>query len=76
MKEPKSIEDLMFASALEAQGLKRTQDMYEPSAYPHKCTMCGEYPSHYRLKPQYVEEIGDETPYIFVCEECIKDLEV
>ena len=70
------IEDEIFASAIEAQGIKRTQSMYEPSKYPHKCTMCGEYPSHYKLKPQYVEEIGDETPYIFVCQDCLKDLEV
>jgi len=76
MKEPKSIEDLIFASALEAQGMLRKQSMYEPSEYLHRCQMCGDYPSHYKLKPQYVEEIGDETPYIFVCEECLKDLEV
>lgn len=76
MKEPKSIEDLIFASALEAQGLHRTQEMYEPSNYPHKCSMCGEYPSGYKLKPQYVEVAGEETPYIFVCEDCLKELEV
>jgi hypothetical protein len=70
------IEDEIFASALEAQGIKRTQDMYEPSTYPHRCGMCGEYPSHYKLKPQYVEEIGDETPYIYICEECLNELEV
>jgi len=38
--------------------------------------MCGDYPSHYKLKPQYVEVAGEETPYIFVCEDCLKDLEV
>lgn len=71
-----SIEDDMFASALEAQGIKRTQDMYEASTYPHRCTMCGEYPSSYKLKVPYVEEIGLETPYIFICQECFKELEV
>lgn len=76
MEEPKSIEDLIFASALEAQGIKRKQEMYEPSKYPHRCQMCGDYPSHYRLKPQYVEDLGLETPYIFVCEDCFKELEV
>lgn len=76
MKEPKSIEDLMFASALEARKLVRKQEMYESSEYPHRCTMCGDYPSHYQLKPQYVEDLGLETPYIFVCEDCLKDLEV
>ena len=71
-----SIEDEIFASALEASKLVRKQEMYEPSSYPHRCQMCGEYPSGYKLKPQYVENLGDETPYIFVCEECLKDLEV
>lgn len=76
MEEPKSIEDLIFASAIEAQGIKRTQSMYEPSTYPHSCSMCGDYPSSYKLKVPYVEEIGLETPYIFICEECFKELEV
>ena len=71
-----SIEDEIFASALEAQGIKRTQDMYEPSKYPHRCQICGDYPSHYKLKTPYVESIGLETPYIFICEECFKELEV
>ena len=71
-----SIEDEIFASALEAQGLHRDKDMYEPSTYPHRCTMCGDYPSSYKLKPQYVENLGDETPYIFICEDCLKDLGV
>lgn len=71
-----SIEDEIFASSLEAQKLVRTQEMYEPSEYPHSCSMCGEYPSSYKLKPQYVEDLGLETPYIFVCKECLKDLEV
>lgn len=71
-----SIEDDMFASALEAQGFLRKQSMYEPSTYPHRCQMCGDYPSGYKLQPQYVEQLGDETPYIFICEDCLKDLEV
>ena len=76
MEEPKSIEDLIFTSALEAQGMLRKQNMYEPSTYSHKCSMCGNYPSGYKLKPQYVEDLGNETPYIFICEECMKELEV
>lgn len=71
-----SIEDDIFTSAIEAQGIKRTQNMYEPSTYPHSCTMCGSYPSGYKLKTSFVEELGSSTPYIFICEECMKDLEV
>ena len=71
-----SIEDLIFASVLEAQGIKRTQSMYEPSTYPHSCTMCGNYPSGYKLKTPFVEELGYTTPYIFICEDCFKELEV
>ena len=70
-----SIEDDMFASALEASKLVRKQSMYEPSDYPHRCTMCGDYPSSYKLKPEYVKTLGLETPYIFICEDCLKDLE-
>lgn len=69
-------EDEIFASALEAKGIKRTQEMYEPSEYPHCCTMCGDYPSGYKLKPQHVENLGLETPYIFICKECLKELSV
>lgn len=72
----KSIEDLMFTDALTASGLKRTQDMYEPSEYTHHCSMCGETHSEYRLKVPYVESLGLQTPYIFICEECFKELEV
>ena len=71
-----SIEDDMFASALETQGIKRTQDMYEPSTYPHRCTMCGKYPSHYKLKTDYVDMLGYQTPYIFICKDCLNELEV
>lgn len=71
-----SIEDEIFTDAVTAQGFRRTQNMYEPSSYPHHCTMCGAYPSGYKLQPQYVDELGTETPYIFICEECLKELEV
>ncbi len=71
-----SIEDDIFASALEAQGIKRTQSMYEPSTYPHSCSMCGEHPAHYKLKPSYAENLGIATPYIFICKDCLNELEV
>ena len=71
-----SIEDEIFTDALTTRGFKRTQEMYEPSEYPHHCTMCGDYPSGYKLKPQYVEDLGLETPYIFICKECLKELSV
>lgn len=70
------LEDKIFADAIEAQGIKRTQDMYEESSYPHSCSMCGSYPSGYKLKPQYVEDLGNETPYIFVCKDCLGELGV
>mgnify|MGYP003296611752 CR=1 FL=1 len=76
MEKPKSIEDLIFASALEAQKLHRDKDMYEPSKYPHRCSMCGDYPSSYKLKTEYVESLSYETPYMFICEDCFKDLGV
>lgn len=71
-----SIEDEMFVSALEASKLVCKQEMYEASKYPHKCQMCGDDLAEYRLKPQYVEDLGSETPYIYVCSDCMKDLEV
>lgn len=70
------IEDEIFASALEAMKLVRTQDMYEESEYPHCCDLCGEYPSRYKLKTPYVENLGTETPYMFICKDCLNDLEV
>lgn len=70
------LEDKMFTSALEASGIKRTQSMYEPVQYPHHCHMCGEMHSEYKLKTPYIESLGMETPYIFICEECFKELEV
>ena len=68
------IEDEIFADAMSASGLKRTKDMYEPSTYTHHCSMCGEFTSQYRLKPEYVEQIGFDTPYIFICKECYEEL--
>lgn len=71
----KSIEDLIFLDAITAQGLFRTKNMYEPSTYPHRCQMCDEYPSGYKLKSEFVETLGSQTPYIFICEDCLKELE-
>lgn len=70
----KSIEDLIFTDALTASGLKRTKGMYEPSEYPHHCSMCGEMHSEYRLKTEHVEKLSYETPYIFICKECYEEL--
>ena len=71
-----SIEDDIFTDALTASELKRTKGMYEPSSYPHHCNMCVDGKAEYKLKPEYVESLGLETPYIFICEECFKELEV
>lgn len=70
-----SIEDDIFTDALTASGLKRTKGMYEPSSYPHHCNMCVDGKAEYKLKPEYVESLSLETPYIFICEECYKELE-
>lgn len=68
------LEDEIFTDAITASGLKRTKDMYEPSEYTHHCSMCGEVHSEYRLRPEHVENIGLETPYIFICKECYEEL--
>ena len=70
-----SIEDDIFMDAVEALKLYRTKSMYEPSDYPHRCQMCDDYPSGYKLKPEFVEHLGTQTPYIFICKDCLKDLE-
>lgn len=69
------LEDAIFASALEASGIKLTKNKYERTEYPHICTLCGEDTGDYlayKLKPEYVT--GDDTPYLFICDECYEDL--
>lgn len=72
MKE--RLEDLIFASALEASGIKRTKDMYTKAKGLHYCTMCKELTQPtYKLKEEYVT-LGDETPYLFICFDCYEEL--
>lgn len=70
-----SIEDEMFTSALQAQGLKRTKDMYERASFPHICGGCLEDTKQlgYRLKLDYVTDFN--TPYLYMCDDCYKELE-
>lgn len=70
-----SKEDEIFMSALEAQGLKRTKDMYEKASLPHICSMCLEDNGTtlgYRLKIDLVEDYN--SPYLYICNECYKEL--
>lgn len=68
-----SLEDNIFMSALEAQGIKRTKAMYEVATLPHRCRMCDEVTQPtYRLKPEMDLEFN--TPYMFICEDCFKEL--
>ena len=75
-KQNDRIEDKIFASSLEAKGIKRTKDMYTKSLYPHICGMCGENSrdiQSYILKLEYVTDFN--TPYLFICEDCYEELD-
>ena len=75
-KQNNRIEDKIFASALEAKGIKRTKGMYTKGLYPHTCRMCGENSrdiQSYILKSEYVTDFN--TPYLFICEECYEELD-
>lgn len=68
-----SIEE--FKEELKKLGIKRTKGMYKKARYPHICSMCldKENSLGYKLKLDYVD--GIDTPYIFICEDCYKELE-
>lgn len=70
------IEDKIFLKALEAQGIKRTKEMYEEAEYPHLCDMCQENSPlggmTYRLKTKCIRDFLE--PYIFICEDCYREL--
>lgn len=71
-----SIEDEMFANAIQAQQITRTKDMYERATFPHVCSMCTDEnvlnEIGYKLKREYVESLN--TPYLFICKECYEEL--
>lgn len=71
-----SIEDTMFAKALEIKGIKRTQSMYEKADHPHICSMCQDENTFnklgYRMRVDTIRDYSQ--PYLFVCEECFNSL--
>ena len=69
-----SIEDTMFMQALEVAKITRHKSSYEKANRVHKCEFCTEDNATYRLKPEFVT-LGNETPYLFICEDCYKELE-
>lgn len=69
-----SIEDTMFIQALEVAKITRRKSSYEKANRVHKCEFCTDENATYRLKPEFVT-LGNETPYLFICEDCYKELE-
>ena len=69
-----SIEDTMFMQALDVMKIVRRKSSYEKANRVHKCEFCTEENATYRLKPEFVT-LGNETPYLFICEDCYKELE-
>ena len=69
-----TIEDTMFMQALEVAKITRRKSSYEKADRVHKCEFCTEGNATYRLKPELVT-LGNETPYLFICEDCYKELE-
>ena len=69
-----SIEDTMFMQALEVAKITRRKSSYEKANRVHKCEFCTEENATYRLRPEFVT-LGNETPYLFICEDCYKELE-
>lgn len=68
------IEDNIFDS----MARMRKSD-YVVATYPHQCSMCGEEASPnkvcYMLKEESVNELNPiEIPYLFICEDCYKEL--
>ena len=69
-----SIEDTMLAQAFEAVKIIRRKSNYEKAEHLHKCELCTEENATYKLKPEFVT-LGANTPYLFICEDCYKELE-
>ena len=69
-----SIEDTMFMQALEVMKIVRRKSSYEKSDHVHSCNFCAEDNATYRLKPEFVT-VGASTPYLFICEDCYKELD-
>ena len=68
-----NIEDEMFMQALEVANIVRRKSSYMKSEHLHKCELCAEDNATYKLKPEFVT-LGANTPYLFICEDCYKEL--
>ena len=69
-----NIEDEMFMEALEVANIVRRKSSYMKSEHIHKCELCTGDNATYKLKPEFVT-LGANTPYLFICEDCYKELE-
>ena len=69
-----NIEDEMFMEALEVANIIRRKSSYTKSDHLHKCELGTEDNATYKLKPEFVT-LGASTPYLFICEDCYKELE-
>ena len=69
-----NIEDEMFMEALEVANIVRRKSSYTKSERLYKCELCTEKNATYKLKPEFVT-LGANTPYLFICEDCYKELE-
>ena len=69
-----NIEDEMFMQALEVANIVRRKSSYMKSEHLHKCELCTEENATYKLKPEFVT-LGANTPYLFICGDCYKELE-
>ena len=69
-----SIEDAMFMQALDVMNIRRNKANYEKANHTHVCDFCREEGATLKLKKEFVT-LGTDTPYLFICEDCFKELE-
>lgn len=71
-----NVEDKIFFNLV-----KRYKEDYEPSQYPHNCSMCQDETrldtsATYKLKYNILSGVENprSVPYIFICKDCYDDL--
>ena len=69
-----SIEDNMFMDVLDILNITRRKSNYEKAEHLHYCDFCRDDDATYRLKSEFAT-LGASTPYLFICEDCYKELE-
>ena len=69
-----SIEDTMFMQALDVMKIVRRKSSYEKAKHIHVCDFCRENNATLKLNKEFVT-LGPDTPYLFICEDCYKELE-